>query len=224
MVRTRLGKRFGAMVAASALVLGATVVTTTLSGSAGAASSKVRPLPALPMPAGTFIKCTQISGTIKMNPGIGLTGTSSGVKWTLTGLANNCTVGGAYTGTILGALIKGTGYFVGGNTCANAAVAANYGASTLKIKWFAAPAAAPTTYSTVATGAFLAPTLIDSTGFNQNRNHTGTSPVSLILGGDWTPASATQLGTDCSGAAPASRLLSFGTPAGSHMPAFGASI
>jgi hypothetical protein len=163
-----------------------------------------------------------------MRPGIGLTGTSSGVKWQLLAVANNCNsinAAGLVGVPIVAAIIKGNGNFVGGNTCAAATVTGNYGASTLKVTWIASPALSPTTYSTVATGAFTTATT-DATGLTQNRLNVGPTPVSLKLGGDWTAATAAQLATDCAGPAPATRTANFQTPATSstHNPAFFAQI
>jgi hypothetical protein len=220
--------RFGAVGVAVGLVVGSIAGAAALSGGAAGASSQAKAQPfAVPLAPGTTVNCAQISGKIELRPGIGLTGTSSGVKWKLLAVANNCTYSGGgsagtppYTGSILGAIVKGNGYIVPNNTCATAAVAANYGASTLKIQWIAAPALGAALYSSVATGAFLAGTTIDSTGLTQSRLNTGATPVSFDLGGDWTAATASQLATDCAGPAPAIRVASFQTPTGSHLPAF----
>ena len=86
-----LKSRFGALTVAAGLVFGAsTVAVATLGGSAGASNNaKASPLVAPPLPPGAIVTCTQISGSISMRPGIGLTGTSSGVKWILNAVANN---------------------------------------------------------------------------------------------------------------------------------------
>lgn len=184
----------------------------------------------LTLPPGTVVTCTQISGVITLRPGIGLTGTSSGVKWAMKAVANNCSStpnsAGVVTANIVAGIVNGSGYFVGGNTCAAALAAANYGASTMKVNWVAAPTLAPTLYSTVPTGGFNAATTLDSVGITHDRNNAGPTPVSLQLGGDWTVASTAQYATDCSGAAPTMRSLFFQTPAGlsPHNPAFVATI
>ncbi len=215
MIRTVVWKRIATAGIAAALVIGT-----------ASASGAVSP----PLPPGTVVTCTQISGGITMRPGIGLTGTSTGVKWILKAVANNCTVPANSAGlaptNIVAAIVTGTGFIVGGNTCAAAQVATNYGASKLKIQWIASPSVANTVYSSVAVGSFLPGTTIDATGITQNRNNVGPTPVNLQLGGDWTAASAAQLATDCSGPAPILRSLFFQTPATSspHNPAFIASI
>jgi len=210
-------RRFAALGVAAALVVGI----------ASSATSNAAP-PSLP--PGSVVTCSQISGAISLRPGIGLTGTATAVKWNLKAVANNCTLPPSSAGTVFaniaGAIVKGSGYFLGGNTCAAAAVAANWGASTMKVQWISVPPVAATTYSAVAAGAFNAPTTIDATGITHDRNNVGPTPVQLQLGGDWTTASAAQLATDCSGAAPNTRTLIFQTPATSstHNPAFVASI
>ena len=224
----KLKTRLGAIgLAAGLAVGGSTIAAATLGSSSAAAAGRSSVTPAAVLPPGTTVKCTQISGAFQMRPGIGLTGSSSGVKWKLTAVANNCTVNtsaGTTGGIVNGAIIKGSGYFVGGNTCAAATIAANYGASTLKVTWIATPAVSATIYSTVLTGAFLSGTTTDATGLTQNRLNVGPTPVSLALGGDWTIATAAQLATDCAGPAPASRTAAFQTPTGSHLPAFVAVI
>jgi hypothetical protein len=228
-VRTRLG---AVGVAVGLVVAGSIAGTATLGASSAGASSQAKAHPlAVPLPSGTTVTCSQISGNIQLRPGIGLTGTSSGVKWKLMAVANNCTYSGGgsagtvpYTGTILGAIVKGSGYILPNNTCATATAAANYGASTLKIQWIASPTVGPALYSSVATGAFLAGTTIDATGLTQSRLNTGPTPVSFDLGGDWTAATAAQLATDCAGPAPATRVAVFQTPTGAHLPAFVAVI
>ena len=182
------------------------------------------------LPSGTVVTCTQISGSIQLNPGVGLTGTSSGVKWQINAVANNCSTPPSSAGTvafaIAGAVVKGSGYFIGGNTCTAATVASNWGAMNMKVNWISVPAVAPTIYSPVATGAFLAGTTLDATGLTHNRNHVGVTPVNLIFGGDWIASSFAQLAIDCAGAAPNSRLLKFQTPAplSPHNPPFIATI
>ena len=180
-----------------------------------------------PLPPGTVVTCTQISGRIVLRPGIGATGTSSGVKWRLKAVANNCTVppnsAGVVPVNVVAAIITGTGYFVGGNTCAAAAVASNYGAQSLAVQWISTPTVATTVFSPVATGAFNLGTALDSIGITQDRNHVPLAPpTNLIFGGDWTAASAAQYATDCSGAAPIVSTYFFQTPAGlsPHNPAF----
>ena len=180
-----------------------------------------------PLPAGTVVTCTQISGRILLRPGIGATGTSSGVKWRLKAVANNCTVppnsAGVVPVNIVAAVITGTGYFVGGNTCAAAAVASNYGAQQLTVQWISTPSLSPTVFSPVATGSFNLGTALDPIGITQDRNHfPSPPPTNLIFGGDWTAASAAQYVTDCSGPAPAFSSYVFQTPAGlsPHNPAF----
>jgi hypothetical protein len=179
------------------------------------------------LPSGTVVTCTQISGVITLRPGIGLTGTSSGVKWQLKAVANNCSIpansAGVVPTNVVAGIVTGAGFFTGGNTCAAAQVAANYGASKLKIQWIASPTVAPTIFSPVAAGAFLPGTTTDASGLTQNRNHVGLTPVNLQLGGDWTAASAAQLAADCSGPAPILRSLFFQTPT-IHTPAFVATI
>jgi len=193
---------------------------------AGSAASAAPPS----LPAGTTVKCSQISGMFRMRPGIGATSTSSGVKWRLAAVANNCVAiaasGAVYSGVISGAIVKGDGYFIGPNTCANAALAASYGASALTVQWISTPSLAPTTYSAVATGAFNAATTTDLTGLTHDRNNVGPTPVSLKLGGDWTAATAAQIATDCSGAPPVQRIAAFQTPAttSTHLPPFVAQI
>ncbi len=224
----KLRARLGAIgLAAGLAVGGSTVAAATLGSSSAAAEGRASVTPAAVLPPGTTVNCAQISGTLQMRPGIGLTGTSSGVKWKLSAVANNCTVNtsaGTTGGIVNGAIIKGSGNFVGGNTCASALVATNYGASTMTVSWIAVPAVSATIYSTVATGAFLPGTTTDATGLTQNRLNSGPTPVSLALGGDWTVATAAQLATDCAGAAPASRTAAFQTPTGTHLPAFSAVI
>jgi hypothetical protein len=220
-----LRNRYGAFALAAAVAIGsAGVVATTFTSGAGATTaSPTRRLPTPPpaLPPGLSIKCSQISGNFTMNPGVGATSSSSGVKWKVVAVANNCTnsTNSAYGGSIIGAIIKGSGYIVPNNKCPTAATAANYGASTLKVQWIAAPAVSASTWSTVATGAFLPVTTLDATGLTQGRLNTGPTPVQVNWAGDWTAASAAQLATDCGGTPPPSRVLSFSTGT-SHSPAF----
>jgi len=144
----------------------------------------------------------------------------------LVAVANNCSVGGTYVGVVAGAVVKGKGNIVPNNKCPSALTAANYGASTLNVQWIAAPPAQASVYSTVPVGSFLAGTTLDASGLTQNRNNVGPTPIMIQLGADWTPASAAQLAVDCSGPAPATRVLSFTSPGSTstHQPAFAASI
>lgn len=207
-----------------------TLVTGVLTAGLVVAASGSSSAVPLTLPPGTVVTCTQISGVITLRPGIGLTGTTTGVKWRIKAVANNCSstpnTAGVVTANIVAAIATGSGYFVGGNTCAAAQVAANYGANMMNINWIATPALAPTQYSAVPTGGFNPATTIDSFGISHDRNNAGPTPVSLQLGGDWTLASGTQYATDCAGPAPAIRSLFFQTPAGTspHNPAFVATI
>lgn len=147
----------------------------------------------------------------------------------MTAVANNCTAttaAGTTGPAISGAIVRGSGNIVPNNTCAAALPAPNYGASTMTVQWVSVPSVSPTTYSAVATGAFLPGTTTDLIGLTQNRANVGPTPVSLQLGGDWTAATAAQLAIDCSGPAPASRLAVFQTPSTTspHLPAFIANI
>jgi len=211
--------RFGAIALTTALLAGGSLL-------AGSTASAAPPA----IPPGSTVTCSQISGFFRMRPGIGATSTSSGVKWRLAAVANNCTAtaasGAVLPGVISGAIVKGDGYFIGPNTCTNAAAAANYGASTMKVQWISTPAFAPTTYSAVATGGFNAATTTDLTGLTHDRNNAGPTPVSLQLGADWTAATAAQIATDCSGTPPNQRIAAFQTPgtSSSHVPVFVAQI
>jgi len=193
---------------------------------AGSASDALPPT----IPPGTTITCSQISGVITLRPGVGATGSSSGVKWMLKAVANNCSSSPTTAGTvftnIIAATVKGSGFIVGGNTCAAAQAASNWGAAAMTINWFSTPAVASTTYSTVPAGGFNPSTTLDATGITHDRNNAGPTPVQLQLGGDWIATSAAQYATNCSGPAPAISTYIFQTPATSstHNPAFVAQI
>ena len=202
------------------LALGLGVLATE---SMGAGAKTVTPLVA-PM-SSTVVKCTNISGFIKTNPGITNApipvGAVAAFKWKLKAVATGCTAfpttAAGYSGTIAGAIITENGFVndpLAPSTCAAALGAPGSfgGVSGSRIQWISTPAAAMTVLPPATLGA---PAEIDSTGLEIFWPITGTT--SFEFGGDWPTA------TPCPAGPSPSTLLSFGSPS-THLPVFVATL